>query len=117
MYYLESASTEDITEYFKINDLKLSNYDPSTGIVTIYHPYIWDFYKLDFSEWLEEDRSNFIGYIKFPGFPENNGVESLETEDSQESPVYFNLQGIRVDQPENGIYLQIEKGKARKVIK
>jgi len=42
------------------------------------------------------------------------GIENIEIEDA--TPVYFNLQGVRVDNPEKGIFIRVVKGKASKVM-
>lgn len=44
------------------------------------------------------------------------GVADIEVSDASE-PVYFNLQGVRVVNPENGTYIRVTKGKAEKVVK
>lgn len=45
-----------------------------------------------------------------------SGVDSIEAENDGEA-VYFNLQGVRVDNPENGIFVRVANGKAVKVVK
>ena len=45
-----------------------------------------------------------------------SGVDSIEVENDGEA-VYFNLQGVRVDNPENGIFVRVANGKAVKVVK
>lgn len=44
------------------------------------------------------------------------GVDAIES-DSNGSAVYYNLQGIRVDNPVNGIFIEVKDGKAVKVQK
>ncbi|MDE6272852.1 MAG: hypothetical protein K2M31_07580 [Muribaculaceae bacterium] len=44
----------------------------------------------------------------------NTGVEAVEV--AEEAPVYFNLQGVKVANPENGIYVKVVNGKASKVV-
>lgn len=39
------------------------------------------------------------------------GIENVDI-DSNETPVYYNLQGVRVDSPSNGIYIEVRNGKA-----
>ncbi|MDE5774319.1 MAG: starch-binding protein [Muribaculaceae bacterium] len=43
----------------------------------------------------------------------STGVAAIEAE---ESPVYFNLQGVKVAEPSNGIYVKVVNGKASKVM-
>lgn len=42
-------------------------------------------------------------------------IESAEIADA--TPIYFNLQGQRVENPDNGIYIRILNGKAEKIVK
>lgn len=39
------------------------------------------------------------------------GIEDVAA-DSDEAPVYYNLQGVRVNNPSNGIYIEVRNGKA-----
>ncbi|MGM9799594.1 MAG: hypothetical protein ACI30M_02775 [Muribaculaceae bacterium] len=39
-----------------------------------------------------------------PDYPEEGGVEGIAA-DNNVAPVYFNLQGVRVDNPQNGLYI------------
>ena len=45
-----------------------------------------------------------------------SGVSNISVE-SSEAPVYFNLQGVRVANPENGLFIVVKDGKAVKVVK
>lgn len=45
---------------------------------------------------------------------EDSGVDSLGTENA--APAYFNLQGVRVENPKNGIFIRRHGAKAEKVI-
>ena len=45
-----------------------------------------------------------------------SGVEGVVA-DSNAAPVYFNLQGVKVNNPENGVFIVVKDGKAVKVIK
>lgn len=44
----------------------------------------------------------------------NTAVEAVEV--AAEAPVYFNLQGVKVANPANGIYVKVANGKATKVV-
>ena len=44
-----------------------------------------------------------------------SGVEAIEAEEG--NAVYYNLQGVRVDNPENGIFIRVANGKSVKVAK
>lgn len=43
------------------------------------------------------------------------GVEAIDNEDT--TVEYYNLQGVRVANPENGIYVRVANGKATKIVK
>ena len=43
------------------------------------------------------------------------GIAGIEAEDGE--AVYFNLQGVRVENPENGIFIRVQNGKAVKIMK
>lgn len=45
----------------------------------------------------------------------STGVADVES-DNDIAPVYYNLQGVRVDNPENGLYIEVKGNKSRKVI-
>lgn len=49
---------------------------------------------------------------------EKNGSSSVELNTAEEAaPVYYNLQGVRVAQPERGIYIKVVNGKSTKIVK
>ena len=43
------------------------------------------------------------------------GITGIEAENGE--AVYFNLQGVRVENPENGIFIRVQNGKAVKIMK
>lgn len=45
------------------------------------------------------------------------GVENIASDDAEGNVKYFNLQGVEVENPADGIYIRIANGKAEKVIK
>jgi hypothetical protein len=47
--------------------------------------------------------------------PFSSGVAAVEAEASDVAPVYYNLQGMRVDNPEHGIYIRCRGNKVDKV--
>lgn len=47
--------------------------------------------------------------------PTNTGVETIGIEEA--APMYFNLQGVQIAEPEKGIYIEVRGNKARKVVK
>ena len=44
-----------------------------------------------------------------------SGIAGIEAENGE--AVYFNLQGVRVENPENGIFIRVQNGKAVKIMK
>lgn len=48
--------------------------------------------------------------------PDAVGIESVSVEDSFGSPVYYNLQGVRVSEPASGIFIRVQGNISTKVI-
>lgn len=46
-----------------------------------------------------------------------SGVASIVTEDENAPVKYFNMQGVQIDEPANGLYIQVKGSKSVKVIK
>jgi hypothetical protein len=47
--------------------------------------------------------------------PLSNGVTAVEADNADAPVVYYNLQGVRVANPDNGIFIRVQGGKAQKV--
>lgn len=47
---------------------------------------------------------------------EAGGVEDIEMEKADEIPVYYNLQGQQIAEPDNGVYIRRQGNKAEKVL-
>ena len=47
-------------------------------------------------------------------FANTSGIEGIEADN--EAPVYYNLQGVRVANPEKGIFIEVKGDKTTKVI-
>lgn len=60
------------------------------------------------------DSSAGVLSVYIPG--EESGIEAIEAADSDAPVEYFNLQGIRVENPENGIFVRRQGGKVSKVV-
>lgn len=60
-------------------------------------------------------QNNLTGETKFSFNPEkmildvqkDTGVEGIEADENAEA-VYYNLQGVRVNNPENGLYIRVQ---------
>lgn len=48
--------------------------------------------------------------------PVGGGVETIEAEAAEAAAVYYNLQGVRVANPAEGMYIRVQAGKASKVV-
>lgn len=57
--------------------------------------------------------SEFVLYIEFSS--EGSGVEGIDS-DNNVAPVYYNLQGVRVNEPANGLYIVKRGNKVSKEI-
>ncbi len=55
---------------------------------------------------------NKIGVV----FEGGAGVEGVVAEDADAEVEYFNLQGVKVVNPENGLYIRRQGGKVEKVV-
>lgn len=53
---------------------------------------------------------------KILGDVESSGIEGIEVDGSNSPAEYFNLNGVRVANPENGLYIKRQGGKATKVL-
>jgi hypothetical protein len=50
-------------------------------------------------------------------YPDESGVNNVEVVDNENAPVeYYNLQGVRVVNPQNGLYIKRQGNKATKVL-
>ncbi|GEM_PF-1873188 len=52
-----------------------------------------------------------IKYTKWTG----SGVDEITVAEGEGEATYYNMQGVRIANPENGIFVRIQNGKARKV--
>lgn len=46
-----------------------------------------------------------------------SGISNIASDDNNQAPVYYNLQGVRVANPEKGLYIEVRGNKATKTIK
>lgn len=63
---------------------------------------------------------NFTGQVSMTGtnvyYETSTGVDAIGNEENGEA-VYYNLQGVRVNNPDHGIFVKVQNGKAKKVVK
>ncbi|MDE6007444.1 MAG: hypothetical protein K2G67_07820 [Muribaculaceae bacterium] len=93
------------TKSFALNEFDLSEYDGLT--ITIGFEYATDGSKS--RAW---ELKNFI----LSGNKSGSGVASVDFEENA-APVYYNLQGVRVANPENGIFIVVKGSKVSKVVR
>ncbi|MGM9816544.1 MAG: hypothetical protein ACI304_05750 [Lepagella sp.] len=91
------------TKEWAVNELDLSEYDGS--VITIGFEYATDGSKS--RAW---ELRNFVLYGE-----DAAGVNDIVA-DSNEAPVYYNLQGVRVNNPENGLFIVVKGNKSQKVV-
>ena len=112
---VQDATTDDVINLFDIYRLDLSYFDDNSRTAYIYNAcfgvtgemgalYTWG------------DDVPMEGYVILPeGY--DSGVESILGDDSNAPVEYYNLQGVRLAQPEKGQLVIVRKGsKAAKVI-
>ena len=58
-----------------------------------------------------------VDYQTYTYESKQTGITDIEAEFDPNAPVeYFNLQGIRVDNPENGLYIRRQGNKVEKIL-
>ena len=93
----ESVALEDVYGTFTVNDLK-----PSTQYVIYYY----------FTTELDGKPYKSAYYCVWAS-TQTSGVDSIL--DSNSEAVYYNLNGLRVNNPGKGLYIEVKDGKSRKV--
>lgn len=107
---------------FKIADANWGNINYSAGgVVTINEEMYWN-YDDQVNSTVEETFEGTI-FVTLPEeahaeltvtFTDKNGVDAIETVNGEAE--YFNLQGVRVANPENGLYIVRQNGKVSKQV-
>ena len=69
---------------------------------------------------LKDDSGNSNVQTISPAFYAANtdpsGIKDITMAEDGSNAVYYNLQGVRIDNPSSGIYIQVSDGKSRKVV-
>lgn len=67
--------------------------------------------------WVPEDPFGMYSYVLYTDMAVS-GIEEVAPDATlpQGAPVYYNLQGVRIDNPTGGIYVKVQDGKASKVV-
>jgi hypothetical protein len=63
---------------------------------------------------LDGAKSASVLTLSFDDDPEVSGIEDVNAEDAEVE--YYNLQGVKVENPEKGIYIMKQGGKTSKVV-
>lgn len=118
---LQGASAEDIIVNFTNDGMKVSNFDPNDfegPFVSIYNGYYafqgGENTMVDPCGWLQgtDAQGNYVfyqldGHVVLPN--DYNAVKTVGV-DENAAPVYYNLQGVKVNNPEKGQILIVKKG-------
>lgn len=75
---------------------------------------LWFGMNIDGQNWMYLSNDKDATPDWYEGGDDQNGVAAVAV--ANEAPVYFNLQGVRVANPENGIYVKVVAGKATKAV-
>lgn len=70
--------------------------------------------KAEIYQWYGANNNNCMAAMYTVDFAQ--GVNDVISSESNEAPVYYNLQGVRVANPENGLYIKVVGEKATKVL-
>lgn len=70
--------------------------------------------KAEIYQWYGANNNNCMAAMYTVDFPQ--GVNDVISNESNEAPVYYNLQGVRVANPANGLYIKVVGEKATKVL-
>lgn len=106
-YYVENASVDDILTFFDQNDLEVSTFNQRTNTVSINNAIFgMGSEMLAGYSWTNQPMA---GYIVMPS-NWSDGVESVLGEDNDAPAEYYNLQGVKVANPEKGQLLIVRKG-------
>lgn len=92
------------TKEWTVNEFDLSEYEGSQIAIGFE-------YANDGSKSRAWEIKNFV--LKGKG---TLAVKGIEFEEENVAPVYYNLQGVRVNNPENGIFIEVKGSKATKVV-
>lgn len=60
-------------------------------------------------------KNTSLTQIKFTMQPVTSGIESVEVSEAEDQAVYYNLQGVRIANPANGLYIRVAGKQATKV--
>ena len=124
---LNFKKVEGVTVYYKLNEKEASQ-GVAPKAEAVGHETQHDGYKAHNGETIEagtnhasieffacDDNTGLHSEVKTVNFDITTGIEDIEAAGNGEA-IYFNLQGTRVANPEQGLYIRVVNGKASKVI-
>jgi hypothetical protein len=80
------------------------------GTININFPYI------NPNSWYEADTKGNFRLVLPDGVGMREGVETISDNATDAPAVYYNLQGVRIENPSNGIYVKVQGSKTEKVV-
>lgn len=107
-FFIQHATTEEIIVLFEQNGVETSWLENRTNTVHIYNA----IFNLDDNFSMIGTWGNDFPMEGYVVLPSNymDGVDSVLGDDTDATPVYYNLQGVRVANPEKGQLLIVKKG-------
>lgn len=114
--------TEDYIKTYGIGVMIVDIYGSSAHSCTPYDPSMFDnvneSYSQDPSTSKEKEDEDVItyGFARIGKLAGSSGVEEITVEDENAPVEYYNLQGIRVANPSNGIYIRRQGNRTSKII-
>lgn len=105
----ENTDPNELLVYYIQNNLQVSRFDESNRVVYLYNPYISMTSNLAQAFYFGGEVNTNSGEIVLP----QNYLDEVETiigEENNAAPVYYNLQGVRLAQPEKGQLVIVRKG-------
>lgn len=109
-YLPEIVSTEGNTVTFKCPKIEMETLEGQ------YRPGIAFYFDSSKSSYLNVDPS-WAWTVFNLSIPETDAVDEIATDDDPDAPaVYYNLQGVRVDEPGAGLYIRVRGTRTDKVL-
>lgn len=108
-----NTSTVNVWTGTKVNGVAVADGKPTSELLPIAQS--WEAFAYN-----EENKNVLNGRPLLSwqkGNGETTGIDSIVADEADEAEaVYYNLQGVRVDNPENGVYIRVQGSKASKVL-
>ena len=110
-YYLQDATTEEIISNFDMNEKACSFFDPSDRYLGIYNGLFDMIPEGTLGAGYSWTGASMEGYVILPeGYNDDSSVKDIIGADNNAPAEYFNLQGVRVNNPEKGQLVIVRQG-------